>query len=254
MHNLSMRQQRIVDLIQQQEYCTIDGLSALFNVTTQTIRRDINELCAIGLARRHHGGVSLPATLTNRSFTTRSATNLGEKQLIAERVVQQVPDGCTLFLGIGTTIAAIAALLGNHKELRVVTNNFQAAHILAQHDHIETWIPGGKLRTNDGDVVGDNVGYFFGQFSADVGIISCASVMKIAGGIRTPDLPPLEAEPTEFAMEHQLREAAVSQAIIAGAQQKWLVANSSKWQCKASARVAPLTVFDRIFGSANGAD
>ncbi len=133
-------------------------------VTTQTIRRDINELCALGLARRHHGGVSLPTTLTNRSFASRSATNLSEKQIIAKQVVELIPDGCTLFLGIGTTIAAIAEKLGNQKELRVVTNNFQAAHILSQYDHIETWIPGGRLRTNDGDVVGDSIGHSWSNF------------------------------------------------------------------------------------------
>lgn len=252
MHTLSLRQQSILDLIQHQEYCTIDALSSHFNVTTQTIRRDINALCAIGLARRHHGGVSLPTTLTNRSFASRSATNLDEKQLIARQVVAQIPDGCTLFLGIGTTIAAIAEQLGHHQELRVVTNNFQAAHLLSQYAHIETWIPGGRLRTNDGDVVGDSICPFFGQFSADIGIVSCAAVNLASNTPAAPELSRLEFKQKEFAMEHELREAAVSQAIIAGSQQKWLVANSTKWQRKASARVAPLSFFDHIFGSATG--
>lgn len=59
-----------------------------------------------------------------------------------------------------------------------------------------------------------------------------------------------QLEPTfaEYTFEHELREATVSQAIISGAQQKWLVANSTKWQRKANAKVAPLSYFDRIFG------
>ncbi|WP_394151451.1 DeoR/GlpR family DNA-binding transcription regulator [Vibrio maritimus] len=252
MTNLSLRQQSIIDLIQLQEYCTIDALSGHFNVTTQTIRRDINELCALGLARRHHGGVSLPTTLSNRSFASRSATNLDEKQLIAKQVVAEIPDGCTLFLGIGTTIATIAEKLASHQQLRVVTNNFQAAHILSQHDHIETWIPGGRLRTNDGDVVGDNISQFFGQFSADIGIVCCAAVC-LASAVPSPqELSPLGLNQEEYAMEHELREATVSQAIVAGSQQKWLVANSTKWQRTASARVAPISYFDRVFGSAEG--
>lgn len=48
MHELSHRQQTIVELIHQQEYCSIDGLAQRFDVTTQTIRRDINELCNLG--------------------------------------------------------------------------------------------------------------------------------------------------------------------------------------------------------------
>lgn len=245
MHNLSLRQKSMIELIHTQEYCTIDALASHFNVTTQTIRRDINELCSLGLARRHHGGVGLPTTLSNRSFTSRSATNLTEKQQIAKEVVANIPDGCTLFLGIGTTIAAIAEQLSGHKHLRVVTNNYQAAHILAQFDGVETWIAGGRMRSNDGDVVGEHVANFFGQFSADIGIVCCAAV-NLASNVT--ELSSLEPQQEEFALEHELREAAVSQAILAGSQQRWLVANSTKWQSKASARVAPLAYFDRVYG------
>ncbi len=250
MQNLSLRQQQIIEIISQQEYCTIEALSERFNVTTQTIRRDINELCNLGFAQRHHGGVSLPTTLANRSYLSRSNTNQDEKRDIASEVVKHIPDGCTLFLGIGTTIAAIAEKLVNHQQLRVVTNNFQAAHILSQFDHIETWIAGGRLRTTDGDVVGDGVGAFFDKFSADIGIVSCASVSNVSVS-SAQDLVSGNSdgkEPIEFAMEHELREAQVSQAILMGSQQKWLVANSSKWHRKANARVAALASFDRVFG------
>ncbi|XAW88835.1 hypothetical protein ABDK09_17775 [Vibrio sp. CDRSL-10 TSBA] len=50
-------------------------------------------------------------------------------------------------------------------------------------------------------------------------------------------------------MEHELREANVSRAILANAQQKWLVATQSKWQRKANTKVVPLSAFDRIFSS-----
>lgn len=250
MQNLSLRQQEIIEIISQHEYCTIEALSERFNVTTQTIRRDINELCNLGFAQRHHGGVSLPTTLANRSYLSRSNTNQDEKRNIASEVVKHIPDGCTLFLGIGTTIAAIAEQLANHQQLRVVTNNFQAAHILSQFDHIETWIAGGRLRTTDGDIVGEGVGTFFDRFSADIGIVSCASVSEVVLSDATDLMSgsASEREPIEFAMEHELREAQMSQAILMGSQQKWLVANSSKWHRKANARVAALTSFDRVFG------
>ncbi|CAH0528705.1 DeoR/GlpR family DNA-binding transcription regulator [Vibrio hippocampi] len=248
MNNLSLRQQSIIDLIQRQEYCSIEELSAQFDVTTQTIRRDINELCHYGLAQRHHGGVGLPSTLSNRSFVSRRLANQDEKQRIAQQVVNAIPDGCTLFLGIGTTIAAIAEQLGQHKELRVVTNNFHAAHILSQYEQIETWLPGGRIRVNDGDVIGDGAEAFFAQFIADIAIVSCASISRV------PKLTPVceETQFEDYVMEHELREASVSQAILGSAQQKWLVANSSKWQRKASARVAPIRYFDRIFSDKTG--
>lgn len=173
-------------------------------------------------------------------------TNLPDKQRIAEQVVSAIPNGITLFLGIGTTIACIAERLENHRELRVVTNNLEAAHILSQFSHIETWIPGGRIRTNDRDVVDNGVADFFAQFSADIGIIGCAAVSELS----SPDLSlnsKLNISSQEYVMEHKLPEAKVSQAIISNSQQTWLVANNTKWQRKANTKVAPLSLFDRVF-------
>lgn len=250
MNNLNVRQQSIIELVHQQEYCSIEMLAQRFEVTTQTIRRDINQLCQLGLTRRHHGGVGLPATLTNRSYASRQVTNQQEKQTIADEVVKAIPNGSTLFLGIGTTIALIAERLVNHSELRVVTNNFEAAHILSQFENIETWIPGGRIRANDRDVVDGSAEQFYGQFSADIGVIGCAGVTEIAQlnsdminiGSTTIDTQP-------FAMEHELREAKVSRAILANSEQKWLVANNSKWQRRANTKVAPLSYFERVFSN-----
>ncbi|GLR06380.1 DeoR/GlpR family DNA-binding transcription regulator [Vibrio hyugaensis] len=250
MNNLTIRQQSIIELVHQQEYCSIEDLAQQFEVTTQTIRRDINELCQLGLTLRHHGGVGLPATLSNRSYASRQITNQQEKQIISDEVVTAIPNGATLFLGIGTTIASIAERLANHSELRVVTNNFEAAHVLSHFENIETWIPGGRIRTNDRDVVDGSAEHFFGQFSADIGIIGCAGVTEIAQshsdminlGSTTIDTQP-------FAMEHELREAKVSKAILANSKQKWLVANKSKWQRRANTKVAPLNYFDRVFSN-----
>ncbi|MGF1776607.1 DeoR/GlpR family DNA-binding transcription regulator [Vibrio nomapromontoriensis] len=249
MHKLTLRQQSIIDKVHLQEYCAIDDLARCFEVTTQTIRRDINELCRLGLACRHHGGVGLPAMLANRSYVSRQTTNKDEKVIIAKQVAQHIPNGSTVFLGIGTTIAMIAEQLVAHQELRVVTNNFEAAHVLSQCDHIETWVPGGRVRSNDRDVVGDHVVPFFDQFSADIGIVSCASIraVEMSTSVRSCSFASAPCEQQDYAFEHELREAAVSQHIIAGANERWLVANSSKWQGKANAKIASLSYFDRIF-------
>ncbi|PQJ44557.1 RNA polymerase subunit sigma-70 [Vibrio campbellii] len=250
MNNLNVRQQSIIELVHQQEYCSIEELAQRFEVTTQTIRRDINQLCQLGLTRRHHGGVGLPATLSNRSYASRQVTNQQEKQTIADEVVKAIPNGSTLFLGIGTTIALIAERLANHSELRVVTNNFEAAHILSHFENIETWIPGGRIRTNDRDVVDGSAELFYRQFSADIGIIGCAGVTEILQSHSDMiNLGSTTIDTQSFAMEHELREAKVSQAILANSEQKWLVANNSKWQRRANTKVAPLSYFDRVFSN-----
>ena len=247
MDDLSTRQQQIMTLIHQQEYCSIEELAQQFEITPQTIRRDINLLCQQGIAMRHHGGVGLPVTLSNRSYDVRQITNKDEKHEIAKNVAKAIPNGCTLFLGIGTTIACIAEQLVSHRELRVVTNNFQAAHTLSKFENIETWIPSGRIRANGGDIVDDTVLNYFSQFAADIGIIGCAGISELPHA--SPQTTYSAGKKQAFAMEHELREARVSQAILDNSQQTWLVANHTKWQRKASTKVAPLCQFDRVFSN-----
>ena len=52
----SLRQDQILELVRRRGFVSIDDLAQRFSVTTQTVRRDINELCDEGLLRRYHGG------------------------------------------------------------------------------------------------------------------------------------------------------------------------------------------------------
>ena len=237
---LSERQHHILSLLTQQDYCSIEQLSTNFSITKQTVRRDINALCDLGLARRHHGGVSVPASLENSSYVARKTSFTDAKQKIAAQVANQIPNGSTLFLGIGTTISAIAEQLGGHQQLRIVTNNFEAATILSHYDHIETWIAGGRLRNDDRDIVGESSHDFFQQFIADIGIVSCAAITTLQSA--SPSNKPID-----WCLEHEQQEAKISQAIINNSLQTWLVAHDTKWHRQANAKVAPLNSFDQVF-------
>lgn len=231
---VSERQQGILHRLRDQTYLQIDELANEFQVTTQTIRRDINQLCDMGLARRHHGGVGLPTSLSNQNYRVREIAQRAEKQTLAQRVVQNIPEGSTIMLGIGTTIATIAEHLIHKSSLRVITNNFQVAAILGQSPHIEVWLAGGKLSSNDQDIVGHSALSFMGQFSADIGIVGCASVEVTESNV-------------ECAMEFKPDEAELSQCILSNTRQSWLVADKEKWSRLACVKVALLTDFDKVF-------
>ena len=67
------RQQQILDLASRQGFVSIDGLSRQFEVTPQTIRRDINQLCDQGLLERHHGGAVPRSSTHNVDYVERKA-------------------------------------------------------------------------------------------------------------------------------------------------------------------------------------
>ncbi len=227
---LNQRQKHILSSLKLGEDVQIDYLATLFSVTTQTVRRDVNELCEQGLARRVHGGVSLPATLTNSSYQFRSEVESTTKDSLAKAVADAVPDGTTVMIGIGTTVTRIAQFLLSKTALRVVTNNLQVSKILEANQNIEVYLAGGLMRREHQDLVGSSVCQFFADFEADIGICGCASVTQ-----------------SHYVMEHEQSESDLSRAILANSRQTWLVADATKWERNTAIKVAHLADLDRIY-------
>ena len=111
MTNLNDRQRQIVEQLRAEGLLSINDLSDLFSVATQTIRRDINDLCDQGLARRVHGGVAAPSNPVNLNFRARSILNEQTKRAIAQTAATRIPPGSTVLLGIGTTVQYVAEAL-----------------------------------------------------------------------------------------------------------------------------------------------
>ena len=232
---LSPRNQEILYYLKEHSEVQIDELAAMFSVTAQTIRRDVNVLCEQGLARRVHGGLSLPANLTNTTYQFRREIEYDVKMAIAQEVVKQIPEGSTVMLGIGTTMAYVAQFMIGMRALRVITNNLQVARALENSPNIEVYLSGGLMRCEHQDVVGNSTLRFFADFEADIGLVGCGSVTS-----------------QHSAMEHEPQEAEISKAIIANARQNWLLADASKWGRFGSVKVGSLNDFARVFTNKTG--
>ncbi|GAB6260992.1 DeoR/GlpR family DNA-binding transcription regulator [Photobacterium sp. CCB-ST2H9] len=209
---LSSRQQAILDHLQQHPgVLSSNTLVDQFQVSVQTLRKDFNELDALGLVRRVHGGILLPGSQDNLSFANRDTLHSGAKQAIARLVASCLPEGCSLFLGIGTTPKYVAQALLDHPGLTLVTNNIQAALTLSLNPNATIHLAGGMLRAKDKDTVGEVTTDFYRSFQIQYGIFG-------VGGLGQ------QGELLDFSPE----EAALSRAIISQSEQCWLVADTSK--------------------------
>ncbi|MUK43415.1 DeoR/GlpR family transcriptional regulator [Aliivibrio fischeri] len=171
------RHQEIVNLVQQHGYVSTEDLVEQFKVSPQTIRRDLNELADENKIRRHHGGATIPLSSVNTAYTTRKVMQLNEKDTIAEALAKHIPDGATLFIDIGTTPESVAkALVKNHKDLRVVTNNINVAMILMANPDFKVILAGGEVRNRDGGIVGEATLDFIKQFRLDFGILGISGI------------------------------------------------------------------------------
>lgn len=223
----ALRKPEILSIARREGLVTVDGLVEHFGVTPQTIRRDLTELSEAGQLERIHGGAILPSKTTNIGYNERRALNQPAKVDIARACAAEIPNDCTLFLNIGTTTEAVAAELMGHEGLLVVTNNINIAVILSENEAINVIVTGGNLRRSDGGLIGDLATQTIGQFRFDYAIIGCSALHE-------------DGEILDF----DFLEVGVSKEIINRSECVFLVADASKFDRKAPAKIASMASVD----------
>ena len=190
---------------------TTTDITSHFNVTIQTIRRDLNELSKLGMVRRVHGGITLPSSNHNVSFSNRTIMNLEAKQNIARKVVELLPTDTSVFLGIGTTPQQVAQALLEHPGLTVVTNNINVALTLCHNPNIQTYLAGGKVRASDQDIMGLETIDFMCNYNIQYGVFGVGGLNK-KGQL----------------LDYSPDESSISRTIISNSETKILIADHSK--------------------------
>ncbi|WNC91923.1 DeoR/GlpR family DNA-binding transcription regulator [Paraburkholderia sp. FT54] len=172
----TQRQAEILRLVREQRTCTITDLAGQFDVSDETIRRNIKPLIADGLLIKVHGGVMLPERLDEPPFQRRMTASLEGKRAIGARLGELVRDGDSLILEGGTTCLHIAQALAGRARLTVVTNSIEVARVLAPRNGNRVFIAGGELRPDDGAAFGDSVLAFLRQFHVRYAIVSVTAI------------------------------------------------------------------------------
>lgn len=226
----AFRHRDILEIARQDGKVTVEGLAQRFGVTLQTIRRDLSDLAEAGLVERVHGGAMLPSGTSNIGYEERRRLNLEAKTAMAKACAARIPNDIALFLNIGTSTEAVARELTGHKNLLVVTNNMNVANILVDSPECQIVVTGGNLRRTDGGLIGKLAVETILQFKFDLAIIGC-SAMDDDGDL----------------LDFDIQEVSVSQAILQQSRQTFLVADASKLQRSAPARIASLERVDCLF-------
>ena len=228
--NLNLRQKQIVDLVRQQGFAAVDEMAQNFDVTPQTIRRDINELCKHGLVRRFHGGVGLNSSVENVAYETRKVLMLEEKKKIAQKVASYIPDRASVFIDIGTTTEEVARALRDHEGLRVITNDLNVATILSGNKTCEVIIAGGVVRSRDRGITGEATIDFIRQFKVDFGIIGVSAI-----------------DPDGTLLDYDYHEVRVAQAIIENSRKVFLATDHTKFGRNAVVKLGHLSQISALF-------
>ncbi|MEV8595231.1 DeoR/GlpR family DNA-binding transcription regulator [Streptomyces sp. NPDC052012] len=224
------RQQEILRLARDSGRVDVISLAEEFQVTAETIRRDLKALDRAGLVRRVHGG-AIPVGRIDfePDLAERETTAADEKDRIAKAALAEVPVEGTVIVDAGTTAARLAASIPLEHSLTVVTHSLPIAARLADHPGIQLHLVGGRVRHRTRAAVDAWALRAYGEIRADV-LFVAANGFSVEHGLTTPDLA----------------EAAVKRAAVAAARRVVLLADSSKHGQEHFARFGDLSDVDLL--------
>ena len=214
---INKRQRDIVNFARKDGFVTVENLSEIFQVTHQTIRRDLTYLSDNLYLARTHGGAFFQSGVSNVNHYSRQSIAQEEKIAIANKVSALIPDNSSVVLNIGTTTEQVAKnLLGSHQGLKIITNNINIVNIAAHSQNCEIWVAGGKLRIADNAIVGSITSDFITNFKIDYAIVGISAI---------------DSEGTLLDFDHE--ELMVTKAIYAQSRKIILIADANKFDRKA---------------------
>jgi len=226
------RQEAIAALVISKGRASVTELAQTYDVTTETVRRDLAALDKAGVVRRVHGG-AVPARalhLVEPGVGERESTRSDFKDAIAAAAIDYVPRaGASMLLDAGTTTARIAALLPTNRELVVVTNSVPIAARLAAIDSVSLQLLGGRVRGVTQAAVGEQTLRVLDSIRVDIAFIG-TNAISVRHGLSTPDS----------------EEAAVKRAMVRSANYVVVAADSSKVGREDFVSFAPISSVDTL--------
>lgn len=234
------RQQAIAAMVISRGRASVAELAQTYDVTTETVRRDLAALDRAGLLRRVHGG-AVPTRalhLVEPGVGERDTTRADYKDAIAAAAGEFFPlTGATVLLDAGTTTARIASLLPTDRDFTVVTNSVSIAARLATMSTITLQLLGGRVRGVTQAAVGEQALRVLDTLRVDIAFIGTNGI-SARHGLSTPDS----------------EEAAVKRAMVACANYVVVAADSTKVGREDFVSFAPISSVDTLVTDAEIAD
>ncbi|SDQ12502.1 DeoR/GlpR family DNA-binding transcription regulator [Microbacterium sp. cf332] len=229
------RQQLIERMLADDGRVAVVDLASRFDVTTETVRRDLAALEDAGALRRVHGGAVSPERVSTAepSVAERSQRHSAAKERIARRALAALPAGAgSIYVDAGTTTAAFADAVvapGSAGGLEVVTHSMTIAHSLAGVSGIGLTAIGGRVRGLTAAAVGSDTVGAISRLRPDVAFLGTNGIAA-AAGLSTPDPD----------------EAAVKRAIVTGARRVIVLADADKFGAELLVSFAGLSDLDVV--------
>ena len=168
------RKNRILAILQNDKRVVVSELSKEFDVSEETIRRDLEKLEKEGLVIKSYGGAVLNEnTQSDMPLAVRKRTNVIGKQKIAEIAASLIKDNTSIMLDGSSTSLFIAKRIKDRKNMTLITNSLE---ILIEMKDMRNWrifSTGGLLSDETIALVGNHADRTISYFHVNTAIVSC---------------------------------------------------------------------------------
>lgn len=220
------RRQAILAAVRTNGAASVAELAARFDVTYQTIRRDLRTLETQGLLQKGFGGAFASPGVAQHSHDERHAVQTSVKRQLVQALEEFLVPGATIFVGLGTTFDSLHEVMARHPGVLIATPNLEVAHSCALRTDVTVYVYGGYVRNKDSSVLTLADGNRE-RFKFDVAVIG-ASAIDRDGTVQEFD--PMEVE--------------LVRSILPMARQVILVAHDDKFDRRAPHVVTQMTNVD----------
>lgn len=224
----ALRQKRILGVLADEPTMRVKSLAARLAVTTETIRRDLEELAEQGLISRTYGGAMLRAE-NEPVLSQRERHLVREREAIARRAFAELVQGKTFMIGSGATTAILAKRIAfEMRNVTVIAHSFAVATALAQNPTIRILMVPGIYHAGEGAMHGAPALRFLQDYTADWAVLGASTL--------SPDGP----------SDALIEAADVYATMLRQSSRNMIVADHTKFDRMATARYAQWSEIDML--------
>ena len=208
----------------------VSDLSREFNVTEETIRRDLEKLDNDGLAKKTYGGaVRNEKFNVDVPYNVRKQTNVEGKKKIAALIGEMIEDGDYLALDASTTALYVVKNIIQKKKITVITNSIEILLELSNKSDWNVMSTGGVLKEGGLSLLGYQAERMVRNFHVDIAVCSCKGI--------------------DFKMgitDSNERDAEIKKAFFDSAKRKILAVDNTKFGRQSFVQVSDLETVDMV--------
>ena len=224
------RRKLILEKIHTDKKVIVSELSKEFDVSEETIRRDLDKMALEGHVIKSYGGAVINEIGSiDLPFNVRWKANSVGKQKIADLINREIKDGERIFLDASTTAVFIAKNIKQKKKLTVITNSIENLLELSDVSDWDIISTGGLLKAGSMSLLGNRAAQSIERYNADKVFLSCKGVDLIKGVTESHD-----------------ETASIKQSMIESAKKVYLTVDSSKFDKVAFSNICPLSKIDVV--------